>query len=43
MDYETSANIRDFLPTLLAGVFSKNALFSDNDAVPSNETETEEK
>lgn len=42
MDYETSANIRDFMPTLLAGVFSKNALFSDKDIVPSEDTKTDE-
>jgi CRISPR-associated protein Csh1 len=36
--YETKANIRDFMPTLLAGVFSKNALFSDKD-VPTAEIE----
>lgn len=36
--YETKANVRDFMPTLLAGVFSKNALFSDKD-VPTPETE----
>lgn len=32
LGYETKANMRDFMPTLLAGVFSKNALFSDKDA-----------
>ncbi|NBB30208.1 hypothetical protein [Cellulophaga sp. BC115SP] len=44
MDYETSANIRDYMPTLLAGVFSKNALFSDKekDAVSDDDTQAEE-
>lgn len=36
MDYETNANIRDFMPTLLAGIFSKNALFSDKE-IPNND------
>lgn len=31
MDYETTANVRDFMPTILAGIFSKNALFSDKE------------
>ncbi|MEA5402913.1 hypothetical protein VB776_08305 [Arcicella sp. DC2W] len=42
MDYETTANMRDFMPTLLAGIFSKNALFSDKEVVSSEETKTEE-
>ncbi len=31
MAYETKANVRDFMPTILAGIFSKNALFSDKE------------
>lgn len=31
MDYQTSKNIRDLMPTILAGVFSQNALFSDKE------------
>jgi CRISPR-associated protein Csh1 len=31
MDYETTANVRDFMPTILAGIFSKNELFSDKE------------
>lgn len=42
MDYETTANMRDFMPTLLAGVFSKNALFSDKEIVASEDTKTDE-
>lgn len=28
MDYETTTNVRDLIPTILAGIFSENALFS---------------
>lgn len=31
MDYETTVNVRDFMPAILAGIFSKNALFSDKE------------
>jgi CRISPR-associated protein Csh1 len=31
MDFETKANMRDFMPTILAGIFSKNELFSDRE------------
>ncbi|MDJ1473778.1 hypothetical protein [Xanthocytophaga flava] len=31
MDYETKANMRDFMPITLAGIFSKNALFSNKE------------
>lgn len=31
MDYETSINVRDLMPTILAGIFSKNSLFSDKE------------
>jgi CRISPR-associated protein Csh1 len=42
MDFETSTNIRDHIPTILAGIFSRNALFSDGlpttqDALPEND------
>lgn len=33
MDYITDANVRDFMPTILAGIFSKNELFSDKEKV----------
>lgn len=33
MDYEAKANMRDFLPIMLAGVFSKNELFSDQEKI----------
>lgn len=39
--YETKTNIRDFMPTLLAGVFSKNALFSDKDVLTPEIEETD--
>ncbi|AEW01078.1 hypothetical protein A4D02_14050 [Niastella koreensis] len=29
--YDTSRNIRDLIPTLLSGIFSKNSLFSDKE------------
>lgn len=31
MDYETDANMRNFMPAMLAGIFSKNELFSDRE------------
>jgi CRISPR-associated protein Csh1 len=31
MAYETKANMRDLMPTMLAGIFSKNELFSDRE------------
>lgn len=31
MDYEDSTNLRDFMPTVLAGIFSKNELFSEKE------------
>jgi CRISPR-associated protein Csh1 len=33
MGFETKANMRDFMPTMLAGFFSKNELFSDREEV----------
>ena len=29
--YDTSKNMRDLIPTLLSGIFSKNSLFSDKE------------
>jgi CRISPR-associated protein Csh1 len=29
--YGTAKNIRDLIPTVLSGIFSKNALFSDKE------------
>jgi len=40
LGYETKANVRDLIPTILSGVFSDNALFSN--AEKSEETITEE-
>ncbi|MBA9075709.1 hypothetical protein [Rufibacter quisquiliarum] len=31
MDYETKKNLRDIMPSMLAGIFSKNELFSDKE------------
>ncbi len=31
MDYQTAANIRNLMPTILAGIFSQNELFRDKD------------
>lgn len=43
LDYETTANMRDFMPAMLAGIFSKNALFSDKEYQnPDAEIETTE-
>ena len=43
MDYETTANVRDFMPTILAGIFSKNALFSDKEEKEEVEMLSEQK
>ncbi|MEJ7827088.1 MAG: hypothetical protein WKF91_02800 [Segetibacter sp.] len=42
MDYNTSTNVRDFMPTILAGIFSKNALFSDKDQIDDAEVASEQ-
>lgn len=44
MDYETKTNIRDLMPTMLAGIFSENELFTDKEKteVTQNQDETEE-
>lgn len=42
MDYQTDANMRDFMPVMLAGVFSKNGLFSDGNNQDEAEIESEE-
>lgn len=45
MDYETKANMRDLMPVMLAGIFSKNMLFSDkedNGEGENTEPETQE-
>lgn len=46
MDYTTDTNVRDLMPVMLAGIFSKNALFSGNeqkeDAEVVSEQETTE-
>lgn len=31
VDYDTERNLRDFTPTLIAGIFSSNALFTDKE------------
>jgi len=38
MDYTTESNVRDFMPTILAGIFSKNELFSNKELVLVAET-----
>lgn len=44
LDYETKTNIRDLIPSILAGVFSENELFSDkeNNEIKETQDETEE-
>lgn len=44
LDYETKTNIRDLIPSILAGVFSENELFSDkeNNEIKETQNETEE-
>ena len=44
LDYETKTNIRDLIPSILAGVFSENELFSDkeNNEIKEIQNETEE-
>ncbi len=44
MDYDTDANIRNLMPTMMAGIFSKNLLFSDKEITEVVEmiSETEE-
>lgn len=41
MDYQTETNMRDYMPVLLAGVFSKNGLFSDGNNSDGTEMESE--
>ena len=36
MDYETEANVKDYLPELLAGFFDDNKLFSDRSSDEAN-------
>lgn len=42
MDYQTDANMRDFIPVLLAGLFSKNALRATHNNSDEAEIESEE-
>ncbi|EHQ30577.1 hypothetical protein [Mucilaginibacter paludis] len=42
MDYETKANLRDLMPTMLAGIFSVNELFSNLDEADMVELEETE-
>lgn len=42
MDYQTDANMRDFIPVLLAGLFSKNALRATHNNSDEVEIESEE-
>lgn len=42
MDYETKANLRDFIPTILAGFFSDNQLFGNKENGEQQPETTEE-
>lgn len=38
LSYETTTNVRDLIPTFLAGIFSENALFSNSEKKEETET-----
>lgn len=38
LSYETTTNVRDLIPTILAGIFSENALFSNSEKKEETET-----
>lgn len=42
MAYETQANLRDYMPMMMAGIFSTNVLFSDKEKAELEEATTEE-